>query len=259
MSASPKIVLIGAGNVGYHLGQRMVERGLELIQVFSRTKEKAKELGKLLNVPFCTNLDAIQKADVYILAVHDDAIGSVAKQLNIEEKALMVHTSGATPSTVFKPFAKRYGVFYPLQTFSRDRTANFEEIPFCVDANRKKDRILLEQLAQRLSPKVYQITDKERESLHIAAVFVNNFTNYLYQIGTDICEKEKVPFDLLKPLILETARKVQEHPPEKMQTGPAKRGDEATIQRHLKNLERFPHYQELYQHLTEEIINFYAK
>lgn len=247
------IILIGAGNVGHHLGKRLYEKGLHIKQVFSRTKEKAQALAAEIQAEALTNLSKIDpNADLYILAIHDDAIPEVASQLSLNQK-LIVHTSGSTPSTVLQPYAQRFGIFYPLQTFSISKEVDFEQIPICIHANNKEDIIFLENLAKKISPKVYRINDEQRAILHVAAVFVNNFTNHLFQIGYNILEKENLSFDLLRPLILETAEKIQEHPPAEMQTGPAIRGDEATIQRHLLYLEKFPEYQSLYELLTKSI------
>jgi len=177
MKKTPKIVLIGAGNVGYHLGCRFRELGVEVLQVFSRDKKKAQTLAKKIDTKATNKLAKVTpEADIYILAVHDGAIAEVAAQLQFldDKKRLFVHTSGATPSTVLKPYFRNYGIFYPLQTFSISRQANFEDIPICVDAKRKKHREQLLKLAKITSPKVYEVNDKQRAILHVAAVFVNN-------------------------------------------------------------------------------------
>jgi len=252
---SPKIVLIGAGNVGFHLGKRFHECGLKILQVFSRKKTKATKLAKAIGAIPISNLDQLNiTADIYIVAVHDSAIESVGLQISkkVSDK-LIVHTSGATPSTVFKGVFKNYGVFYPLQTFSISRAIDFENIPICIDSSRKKNRIFLTNLANQISSKVYPIDDKQRSILHVAAVFVNNFANHLFHIGQDIVKQENIDFDLLRPLILETALKVQKHNAKDMQTGPAKRGDQDTIDRHLSYLKQHPSYKELYKQLTQSI------
>lgn len=252
----PDIVLIGAGNVGFHLGKRLAARGMKPVQVFSRSEEPARRLGEALDTPFTNDIEAIRpEANLYILAVRDDAIGNVAARLAplLSGRPLIVHTSGATPSSVLAGYTSHYGVFYPLQTFSREREVDFDTVPFCIDAAREADARMLEQVAQRISTRVYRIDDRQRAILHVAAVFVNNFTNHLLGIGQDILDREGLPFDLLRPLILETARKVQDHPPAAMQTGPAVRGDQATIERHLDYLDKFPAYRELYRLLTVNI------
>lgn len=194
-------------------------------------------------------------ADLYIIAVNDTAIGTVAKTLStlphLQEK-LVVHTSGATPSVVLLPHLSRIGIFYPLQTFSIQKEPNFKTIPFCLDAINEKDFLLLENLAQQLSNCTERINDAQRAVLHVAAVFVNNFTNYLYTVGANITEEGGVPFDLLKPLIVETAEKIQKNAPKDMQTGPAVRGDAATIRRHLDFL-KGSGYEEIYEILTNQV------
>lgn len=256
METPQKIVLIGAGNVGTHLGKRLHEKGLNILQVFSRRKKKAKLLAGQIDAKACSDLSKISsKADLYILAVHDDGIRGVAEQLAHlnSKKRLFVHTSGATPTTVFEGIFKNYGSFYPLQTFSIHRPANFDAIPICIDTKKKKSLPMLDALARLISPKVYCINDEQRAVLHVAAVFVNNFTNYLFHIGEKICDNGRVPFDILRPLIQETAAKIQENSAQSMQTGPAIRGDQATIERHLYYLQALPHYQVIYDLLTDSI------
>ncbi len=251
-----KIILIGAGNVGYHLGRRLDEKGFAIAQVFSRTFEHAEDLAEAVQASYATKFEDLDReGDLYIISVSDRAIAPVARQLaRLElDNPLVVHTSGATPATALMPYFDRFGVFYPLQTFSRSRKVDFEAIPICVHAADESDAEKLLTLARQLSPKVYQLKDEQRASLHVAAVFVNNFTNYLFRVGEEILREVDLPFELLRPLILETARKVQEQSPGEMQTGPAVRGDEKTIQRHLDYLHRFPEYRELYQLLSRRI------
>ncbi|MFQ5447073.1 MAG: Rossmann-like and DUF2520 domain-containing protein [Saprospiraceae bacterium] len=253
---SLKIVLIGAGNAGYHLGRHLAARG-ELLQVFSRTTEKAQRLSKLTGAPFTTSLDEIiPDADVYLLAIHDDGIAGVAGKLcqtGCGEK-LVCHTSGATPMAVFaKTGLKRFGVFYPLQTFSVARQPDFTQIPFIIEANNARDVKLLDELAGLFSQKIYHLNDEKRAALHVAAVFVNNFTNHLFHVGKTILKHESLPFDLLLPLIRETGDKIILADPHSVQTGPAKRGDFKTITRHLNYLKQFPELRDLYDILTKSI------
>ncbi len=263
MSKELKIILIGAGNVGFHLGKKLHEVGLEIKQVYSRKISKAKRLSKILKCEAIQKLDNISTgADLYILAVPDSAIEKVAADLSnkIPKSKLVVHTSGATPSTVLKPYFKNYGIFYPLQTFSIGREVNFENIPICIDSNLKKHRTLLERLGKLISQNVHQINDRERAILHVAAVFVNNFSNNLFTIGEKITSTENLPFDILKPLIKETVDKISQHSPSTMQTGPAKRGDEITIELHLKYLEKnFPEFIKVYQTMTQNINSKFSK
>ena len=250
------IFLIGAGNVGYHLGRHLVDRGCRVTGVFSRSIEKSQALSRRTGIPPCHTFNEVDPtADLYLLAVSDTAIAPVARslfQLGIRDK-LLVHTSGATPSSALRPYSTRYGVFYPLQTFSRERAIDFSKIPLCVHANRPEDEAMLIRLGEQLSETAYRIDDRQRAVLHVAAVFVNNFPNHLFQIGYDILEQASLPFDLLRPLIEETAAKVQAHHPADMQTGPAVRSDQTTVDRHLAYLENQPQLRELYRLLTRHI------
>ena len=258
-----KITLIGAGNVGAHLGKRFKKKKITVEQVYSRTLAPAKALGKKIGAAYTNDLSEITAtADIYIVAVKDDVIGHVgealAKNNGFKEK-LVVHTSGAVASTVLRPYFDNYGVFYPLQTFSKNKKISFKNIPICVDAHKDASKELLLNLGRKISNQTQIITDDERAILHVAAVFVNNFSNHLFHIAATICEKEQLDFKLLQPLLQETVRKINNQAPIDMQTGPARRGDTATIQKHLKYLQQFPEYTDLYAVLTKSIRAMYQK
>lgn len=250
------IVLIGAGQVAHHLGQRLRQCGLHIVQVYSRSRPRADELAGLLGTIATADLEAIvPTADCYLLAVRDDAIAEVAAALVavLPELALLAHTSGATPATILPPYFRNAGVFYPLQTFSRQRSVDFSQVPICCFAREATATEALMALARRISSSVHHIDDEARARLHVAAVFVNNFTNYLYQVGYQLLREEGLPFDLLRPLILETAAKVQDQAPVAVQTGPAARSDHSTEARHLRQLEAYPAWAELYRLLSDGI------
>ncbi len=257
------ITLIGAGNVGYHLGKRLYKKGLTIHQVFSREIKHAEFLAKKVKgvaVTDLTNIDA--QADLYIIAVRDDSISEVVAKLRQNKgmnRKLVVHTSGAANSQLIAPYFKRYGVFYPLQTFSKSRKVKFATIPICVDAGRKKDLKMLLKIGGKISEKVTKITDEERAVLHVAAVMVNNFSNHLFHLGQQITVEAGVDFGLLKPLILETVLKISQHTPYDMQTGPARRNDEKTIKKHLEYLQKFPEFVQLYTLLTKSIQHAYRR
>lgn len=246
-----KITIIGSGNVAQHLIDAFAKsNAVEIIQVFSRTQ---KPISPLLDSTKITNdWNTLAEADLYIIAVSDDAIASVSSQLPFENR-LVVHTSGSAPLTSLDN-KNRKGVFYPLQTFTKGKAVDFKAIPFCLETQFENDYALLEKVAQSISDSVYRIDSHQRKALHVAAVFVNNFTNHLYQLGNDICQENQVPFDILKPLILETAEKILTLSPEDAQTGPAKRNDLSTIATHESFLTN-ENQSTIYKILTQSIQN----
>ena len=244
-----KIVIIGGGNVASHLTNAFYEtKDVSLVQVYARNISQIEHLKHHTSIT--NSLELLIDADVYILAVSDDAISEVSSKINAN--SLVVHTSGSAALESLKNKGQK-GVFYLLQSFSKGKAVNFDEIPFCLEAENKKDLELLEILAKSIGSKIYHINSEQRKSLHAAAVFVNNFTNHMYKIGADICEEHQVPFEVLQPLIQETALKIKELSPAIAQTGPAKRNDQKTIQNHLKLLNR--EQQEIYQLITKSIQN----
>lgn len=249
------ITLIGAGNVAFHLAKRLYEKNIKIQQVFSRKISKAKRLAKLVGAQAINDLSQLQEpATIYIIAVHDDAIQEVAQRMSQQiHQALVVHTSGAIASKVLKPYFKSYGCFYPLQTFSMEKQVDFETFPLCIYSPQKKNRQKLDQLARSICPNVYEVNDQQKSMLHVAAVFANNFSNHLFHLAEQISDEAGIDFDILKPLILETALKVQSHAPLDMQTGPAVRGDQETMLGHLKLLEGHPEWARLYRLLSAGI------
>ncbi|MCO6490140.1 MAG: DUF2520 domain-containing protein [Phaeodactylibacter sp.] len=254
------ITLIGAGNLGYHLGRRLHASGAEIRQVFSREAAKAQELARATGALPVSRLEEVKSgAGLYILAVSDGAIAQAAATLqqHLPANSAVVHTSGATPSTVLAPYFPKYGIFYPLQTFSRSREPDFTTIPICVYSPDEQLEQKLLSLGKQISHSVHCIDDEQRAILHVAAVFVNNFTNHLLHIGHDILEEEKLPFELLLPLIRETVDKIETNRPADMQTGPARRNDQETIKRHLAYLKKFPNFADVYRALTKNIGKMY--
>ncbi len=244
-----KIVIIGSGNVAVHLIKAFRNSGkAELVQAFARHPEKLT--GLLPADRIAVSYDEITEADVYIISVSDDAIEAVSAQLPFSG-GLVVHTSGSVDINQLNSKNRR-GVFYPLQTFSKNKEVDFTQIPICLESEQQADYIILEELALSISPLTYAISSQQRQALHVAAVFVNNFTNHLYALGSDICSESNIPFDILKPLIHETADKINTLNPTDAQTGPAKRNDKKTIQRHLDFIKDASR-KELYTLLTQSI------
>jgi predicted short-subunit dehydrogenase-like oxidoreductase (DUF2520 family) len=244
-----RISLIGSGNVAQHLIKAFLKSELiEIVQVFSRQKETLTHL--LDSDTIVTEFSNLKEADLYIIAVSDNAITEVSKQLPFQNQ-LVVHTSG-TASLDTLDAKNRRGVFYPLQTFSKNAAVDFSAIPFCLETENETDYAILEAVAKSISNSVFSISSEQRKALHVSAVFVNNFTNHLYQIGHEICEEHQVPFEILKPLILETAKKINILNPVDAQTGPAKRNDSNTIEAHLEYLTN-ENQKNIYKLLTQSI------
>lgn len=246
------IVLFGSGNVATHLF-RAISRAenFKIIQIFNHRSEPLEAFKGIVKVT--SEIENIVPADVYLFAVKDNAIAKIAEEL-VYKDALMLHTSGAVPIDVFSGF-KRSGVLYPLQTFSKNKEVDFKEIPICIES--VSDPEMLEELASVLSEKIFRITSYQRKSIHVAAVFVSNFVNYLYSEGEKICKNNDVPFELLHPLMVETAMKATRISPVDAQTGPALRGDHSVINSHLELLN--PDQQEIYSILTRSIQTLHGK
>ena len=228
-----KISIIGSGNVAQHLIGAFLavqETGskLELVEVYSRKKETIAHLVE--NNKIVTDIENLKEADLYIIAVSDDVIASISQQLAFKNK-LVAHTSGSVNLDAIAD-SNRKGVFYPLQSFTKNKAVDFNTIPICLEAENATDFQLLDTVAKLITSKVYAINSQQRRALHVAAVFVNNFTNHMYQIGHTICEENQIPFAILHPLITETAQKVAILSPTHSQTGPAIRNDEKTIATH---------------------------
>ena len=246
-----KVIIIGSGNVAQHLIKAFAKsKNVDLVQVFSRQKESIVSL--LDSHKITDNYADLAEADLYILAVSDDAIVAVSSQLPFENR-LVVHTSGSVSINVLD-FKNRRGGFYPVQTFSKNVAVDFSEIPICLESENKVDFDVLEKVAHAISNRVLKISEVQRQALHVSAVFVNNFVNQLYKIGNEICLENNIPFEVLKPLILETANKGTTLSPKEAQTGPASRNDNTTIERHLNFLSD-ENRKNIYKIITQSIQN----
>ncbi len=244
-----KVSIIGSGNVAQHLIAAFAKGNeVELLQVFARKKESITHL--LDSDKIITDINNLAEADLIIIAVSDHAIATVSSEINLKNQ-LVVHTSGGVAINDLDD-KNRKGVFYPLQSFSKNKAVDFKSIPICLEAENPTDYQLLHKLAKTISEAVYPINTNQRKALHVAAVFTNNFVNHLYQIGSDICNENQVPFEILKPLIQETASKIMLLSPEEAQTGPAKRKDITTIENHIAFLSD-ENQKDIYNLLTQSI------
>ncbi len=249
-----RVVILGAGNIAQHLFTVFeATEEISVVQVYNRTE---KALKYFQNVATTTSLKTLLEADLYLIAVADDAIASIANKLPFTDR-LVVHTSGSASMHVLHKKNRR-GVFYPLQTFTKGAHVDFSTIPICLEAREKADFTLLQNIATTIGSSFYKISSEQRRALHVSAVFVNNFSNHLYRIAHEICEANNVPFEILQPLIQETADKINTLTPYMAQTGPAKRGDQETINDHLAKLDKDIH-KEIYTLLTQSIAKTYGR
>ncbi len=254
------VVMIGAGNLATQLALALAEKGIQIKQVYSRKTGPAMELAQKLNSAFTNNLSQLHPdADLYVIAVKDSAIQEVLENLRTDETRLIVHTAGSVPMEILEGFSNHYGVFYPLSSFSKNRKTDFSEVPVCIEANHPSNLMKLQELAGKLSGTVRQINSEERKTLHLAAVFANNFVNHFYAISAEILQAKNLNFDLLKPIIRETAAKIETLHPAEAQTGPAIRNDQGIIRSHLKMLDGKPEFQKIYSFVTESIFQLHQK
>ncbi|MDO7375001.1 Rossmann-like and DUF2520 domain-containing protein [Acinetobacter baumannii] len=252
-----KISLLGSGRVAFHLAKALLAQGHHIAQVYARDFEKTQKFSKQIKSQACRSLHEFQPSDLIILAVSDSAIAELAKQVHeIFPETLMVHTSGSTDIQVISNIHEKAGVFYPLQTFSLERDVDWQATPLFVEATNKDDSVILSDLANSLSKRVYQYTSKQRLTLHLAAVFACNFSNYCFDMAKQVVDAEQVDFGLLCPLILETAKKATENDPKQMQTGPAMRGDQNILAMHQSLLAQANRddLKQVYQLLSDGIV-----
>lgn len=250
-----KIAVIGAGNVAYTLCKILKNKEIEPFCVFVRNPEKAAKIHKDLGVEAVCDYDKVLQSDLAIIAVNDDAIFEVAEHL-VDYKGLAVHTSGTKPSEVLNRI-ERYGVFYPLQTMSKEREISFENVPLLIYANSPEDLIRLSGFAEVLSSKVEYCDDEQRKAIHLAAVFVSNFTNLMLGVGDKILKNNGLSLDLMQPLVKEMMQKSFEISPDNALTGPARRGDLETIRNHMEMMANSQKELEIYKVLTNYILEKY--
>lgn len=254
-----KIVIIGSGNVATHLAKAWYASNNVILQVYSPTLANACALASVVDSHAINNLEELNlRADLYLIAIKDDAITNVVEQLPKSLQGIVVHTSGATSVEVLNSFNK-FGVIYPPQSINKNIKTHLSLIPFGIEGDSSSTYQQLHGLISAISPKVFACQTSQRLALHLSAVLVNNFSNALFQMAEDILNGENLSFDLLKPIILETAEKVQSYPPSETQTGPARRGDYDIIDKHLDFLTQYPEEHKIYQLLSDFIVKRYHK
>lgn len=251
------VTLIGAGNLATNLGKALLSTGFEINQVYSRTKKSAELLAGKLDCCFTNDIEEIKKdSDFYICSLKDTALEDVASNLSVNENAVVVHTAGSMPLDIIKTATtKHYGVLYPMQSFSKNKEVSFKEIPIFIEASDSKSMEIIKFVSSSISDKIIELSSEKRKYIHLSAVFVCNFVNYMYSIGADIVGLTNLDFNLLIPLIKETASKVEKMSPAESQTGPAVRYDENVINKHIELLKNKPEWAEIYRLLSDGIHN----
>lgn len=248
---SKGISIIGAGNMAWHLAHAFRSMGIPVVQIINRSQDAGKALAERTGAT-SSPIDApLLPCGIVLICVSDSAIASIADKLRTE--AVVAHTCGSVDLDAIKACAPKTGVFYPLQTFSKAIKPDFSRIPFCIEASDAKTSEQLNQLAAMLSPNVQQVDSAQRKILHLAAVFTCNFTNHIYAIAEDLCKKNQLDFDLLRPLMEETVRKALVASPSLVQTGPAIRKNTEILKLHSSMLDDFGVYQKLYNFMSDSI------
>jgi predicted short-subunit dehydrogenase-like oxidoreductase (DUF2520 family) len=247
-----KIVIIGAGNVAFHLIKSITNSGHQLVQIYNRTIENIKESTK--KIPLSDSIGGIYpNADIYIICVKDNAIEEIANQLKMNNK-LVLHTSGNRTMDILQNSSSNYGIFYPIQSFTKEIPLNFKKVPIIIEANNAEALEMLKSFAESISERVIEMNLEKRQKLNIAGVFVNNFTNHLYHLMDEYLDKESIDFSILHPIIQNTVDKIKIKSPRACQTGPAIRNDQETIENQKKILEKEIELLKIYNEFTQGIM-----
>ena len=250
-----KVTLIGAGNLATQLGKSLKKAGVIISQVYSRTEDSARTLAELLEAEWLTDIKALRdEADIYIFSVKDSVLCELISEVcKSRGDKLFLHTAGSMPMSCFEGKALHYGVFYPMQTFSKTKDVDFERIPVFIEGNSIETEDVIRSLANKLTQRVIRLSSADRKYLHLAAVWACNFTNYCYTVASDILGEHGIPFDVMLPLINETTEKIQKISPKEAQTGPAVREDRNVMSKQLELMNGKEDLQELYKMLSKGI------
>ncbi|TNF41112.1 MAG: DUF2520 domain-containing protein [Cytophagales bacterium] len=253
-----KIALIGAGNVAWQLAPALEDAGHEITEVYSRDLAKAIEVTeRVYSAEAKDDLDFSEsKAQIFILAVKDSVIPEVADAVILPEGSILVHTSGTMPLDILGYSSASFtGIFYPLQSFTKGKKIEMDEVPFLLETEDEETLQKLKKLAKSLSPLVYTVRSKDRKAVHIAAVFASNFSNHMIRIAEEIMRRQGLDFEMLKPLIIETISKSLQIGAKKAQTGPAVREDYETLEEHFRFLNYNEQVAEIYRLISQDIID----
>ena len=253
-SMLPEIILIGAGKLAWHLGPALARGGYPIKQIYSRSEGSARTLADKMGVGWTTDAGELDPgADILLFCIPDRAIKDFPCFIELKKKIMMVHTAGSVPADVFSGIAGRYGVLYPLMTFTKERYMDMANIPLCIEGSDPEALDIIEKMAGSMSEKIYKMDSGERKRLHLAATIASNFSNHMYYLAEMVLRDSGADFDLLKPLIWETAAKVMEIDPALAQTGPASRNDHLVLREHQDMLKDHPELQKLYTFVSGSI------
>jgi predicted short-subunit dehydrogenase-like oxidoreductase (DUF2520 family) len=251
------ITIVGTGHVAWQLGNALYRAGIPITQIYGRNATQAEALARQLGTNAASTWEElILHQGIFILCVKDDAIEEVASYF-LHQPYLLVHTAGAVSMNALENRAQNIGVFYPLQSLHRNRPVNWLEIPICLEASSNEALNELTWLASRISNNITVLSSDERRWLHLAAVIVSNFTNFLYIQAEALCKEHGLSFDLLQPLIQETAERLKFSAPFNWQTGPARRNDKEVMKLHLDMLKDNLELQRLYREFSDSIVRYY--
>jgi len=248
-----QIVLIGSGNVAFHLAKAFTEAQIPISQIFGRNTTELQKISEQFSIPFST--ETLVDADLYIISVSDSSIAEVSSLIK-NKNALVTHTSGSVSREALNGNYRK-SVFYPLQTFSKSKNLDYSKIPFFIDAENENDEEILKNLASKISKNVMLANDEKRKYIHLTAVFACNFVNHLFARAKEISDSQDIPFEYFLPLIDETTQKIHELEPKLAQTGPAVRGDNRILELH-EQLITDEEQQKIYKTLNESIKKMYS-
>jgi predicted short-subunit dehydrogenase-like oxidoreductase (DUF2520 family) len=249
----------GAGRVAGALCKELYNTGFRIDLIVSQSESNGRSLADSCKASWSSDLMFPESSDVIIVAVPDHRLKSVLDKIRCQPETLVAHTAGSFGLDIFPEQIKRKGIFYPLQTFSKERKVYFKNLPFLLESSDNQSSAILADLVESIGGEVHFVDNEHRRMLHLAAVFVCNFTNHMLTQGKDIVLKADFPFEVLEPLIKETISKAIEIGPENSQTGPAVRNDQNTIKKHLELLSFSPELQRMYSEMTQSIIKYYKK
>ncbi|HWA35128.1 MAG TPA: DUF2520 domain-containing protein [Cyclobacteriaceae bacterium] len=261
MAEQIKLSFIGSGNLAWHLAPALENAGYVVTEVYSRNPRHAEDLTeRLYQAEVRHSLDfSASSSSVFIIAASDDAIEDIATEIVLPDESFLLHTSGSQPLDLLQFAAtENTGVFYPLQTFSKNKRVDFKTVPIFLESNNEETSRLMTTLGKAISNDVRKIGSMERKALHVAAVFASNFANHMLTLSKDILQKNSLDFDLLKPLIAETFNKSLTNGPDRSQTGPAVRGDLEILDRHIEFLQDDKTMGEIYRLISQDILDRYA-